>query len=522
DHYFGTYPVATNPEGVPQFFPSVDTPTINGLSAVQPTAGPFVLPSQGALFSSNGNTVQPFLIGRNNAVTCDQSHGYQDEQRAIDAGAIDHFALPSGQGGTSQTGIGCQTATGANLPGYTMSYYDGNTVTAYWNYAQNFAMSDNSFGTTFGPSTPGAINLISGQTHGIQAAAPNTNAQMVADGLFVSDGGTGFTLIDDVDSSLDDCGSPTSHAAFTDANFPARNVGDLLNEQGISWGWFGGGFAPTTPATATKPAVCGAASTGHPAVTVPPPGATLAQIRGSTSDYVAHHTPFQHYASTANPHHLPFSSAAKIGKTDQANHQYDLNDFFTALKAGNLPAVSYLKAKKIENGHPGNTSSDPLSEQAYIVNTINAIMSSPFWKNTAIIIAYDDSDGWYDHVTGPLVNASASSADAFQGPGKCGTPTPGAYQGRCGYGPRLPLLVISPFAKQNYVDHNLTDQTSVLRFIEENWNLGFIDGAVTPPAGTGSFDRVAGQINGMFDFDKKGKAPAVLLDPSQGTVVSSN
>jgi phospholipase C len=534
DHYFGTYPVSTNPDqsgggAVPQFFPTADTPTVNGLSATQPTAGPFIGANQGALFTQNLNAVAPFLIGRDNALVCDQNHGYTAEQQAVDAGANDHFSLPSGQGGTSATGTGCLTASGANVPGFAMSYFDGNTVTAMWNYAQNFAMSDNSFNTTFGPSTPGAINLISGQTHGVQAvgALVNSSNQAAVDafaaslGVIVSDGGTGFTLISDVNSGLDDCGSLTSEGVgFTDPNFPPRNVGDLMNEHGVTWGWFGGGFKPTTPATATTPAVCGASSPSHPGLTVSPPGTTLAAVQGGqTGDYVAHHSPFMYYPSTVNTHHLPFSSVAKIGQTDQANHQYDLNDFFTAMQAGVMPAVSYLKAKAEGDGHPGN--SDALSEQQFIVNTINAIMTSQFWNSTAIIIAWDDSDGFYDHVTGPLVSASATSQDAFQGTGKCGTPAAGAFQGRCGYGPRLPLLVVSPFAKQNYVDHNLTDQASILRFIEENWDLGFIDGAVPPPAGQGSFDRVAGQINGMFDFAKTKKtvSPAVFLDPNMGTVV---
>ncbi len=520
DHYFGTYPVAGNPEGVPQFFATVDTPTVNGISAVAPTAGPFTDVASGALFTQNLNPTAPFLIGRDNALVCDQSHAYTDEQRAVDAGIIDQFALPAGAGGTSETGTGCQSASGANVPGYAMAYFDGNTVTALWNYAQNFALSDNSFGTQFGPSTPGAINLVSGNTHGVQAGPGITNAQFVAAGTIVPDGGTGFTLIGDNNSWMDDCGSPTSGLAFTDPNFPSRTVGDLLNEHGISWGWFGGGFKPTTQNTATKPSVCAAASGGHPGITQAPPGSseTLAQLQAPINDYNAHHSPFMYYQSTANVHHLPFTKVSKIGQTDQAMHQYDLNDFFTGLAAGVLPAVSYLKGKDIQDGHPGDFESDALSEQLFIVNTVNTIMTSQFWNTTAIIIAWDDSDGFYDHVTGPVVNASNSPADAFQGTAKCGTPAPGAFLGRCGYGPRLPLLVISPFAKANYVDHNLTDQTSVLRFIEENWNLGFIDGPVTPAAGQGSFDRVAGQINGMFDFDKTKKqlSPAVILDPSTG------
>lgn len=90
---------------------------------------------------------------------------------------------------------------------------------------------------------------------------------------------------------------------------------------------------------------------------------------------------------------------------------------------------------------------------------------------------------------------------------------------RCGYGPRLPFLVISPWAKRNYVDHTITDQTSSLRFIEVNWNLGFIDGATLPEGqalGPFSFDQLAGSIEGMFDFDDQPDLEPLFLDPLTG------
>src|SRR5579864_3696360 len=107
-------------------------------------------------------------------------------------------------------------------------------------------------------------------------------------------------------------------------------------------------------------------------------------------------------------------------------------------------------------------------------------MQSPFWSSTAIIIAYDDSDGFYDHVMSPIVMQSSTSDDQLNGPGSCGSGTSATYQGRCGYGPRLPLLVISPYAKANYVDDTVTDQSSILRFIEDNWNLGRIGDSCWP------------------------------------------
>jgi phospholipase C len=235
---------------------------------------------------------------------------------------------------------------------------------------------------------------------------------------------------------------------------------------------------------------------------------THQNIAGATiTDYIPHHEPFQYYQSTANPHHLPPTSVAMIGKTDQANHQYDLTNFWQAANAGHMPAVSFLKAAAYQDGHAGY--SDPLDEQTFLVNTINHLQRLPSWKHTAVVIAYDDSDGWYDHVMAPNVMHSNTASDALTGTGTCGTPAAGAYEGRCGYGPRLPLLVISPWAKANFVDNTLTDQSSILRFIEDNWNLGRI--------GNQSFDALAGSLANMFDFHHP-RDITLKLDPTTGEV----
>ncbi len=296
-------------------------------------------------------------------------------------------------------------------------------------------------------------------------------------------------MIGDPDPFFDDCGSPEQLA------LSGKNIGDLLNAAGQTWGWFEGGFAPTTPATAGTPAVC---------------GAQTARLDGTLiNDYSAHHEPFQYYASTANPHHLPPTSVAMIGFTDQANHQYDLSDFGKAAMSGNLPAVSFLKAKKSQDGHPGYSS--PLDEQIFLVNTINALQELPEWPETAVVIAYDDSDGWYDHAMPLIINQSSTSADALTGPGSCGSAAHplGGFQGRCGYGPRLPLLVISRWAKVDFVDHTTTDQASILRFIEDNWLAG-------QRVGGGSFDAVAGPLANAFDFVPGKHAKRLFLNPSTG------
>jgi phospholipase C len=107
----------------------------------------------------------------------------------------------------------------------------------------------------------------------------------------------------------------------------------------------------------------------------------------------------------------------------------------------------------------------------------------------------------------PIVSQSDTAKDALTGAGHCGTASAGAFEGRCGYGPRLPLLVISPFARRNFVDHGITDQSSILRFIEDNWSLGRI--------GDQSFDERAGLLASMFDFDRP-EDRRLILDPTTG------
>ena len=213
--------------------------------------------------------------------------------------------------------------------------------------------------------------------------------------------------------------------------------------------------------------------------------------------------PFDYFESTANPHHKPSTSVQMVGSTDQANHQYDLDILWQAAHAGHFPAVVFIRGPQEADGHPGY--SGPLPEQKFLVETINRLQAVPDWKTTAVFVTWDDSDGWYDHVMPPNVNHSqlAGHDQLFGKDGMCGSGTPLAgIQGRCAYGPRLPLLIISPFAKVNFVDHDRNDQTSIIRFIEGNWRLGRLGG--------GSLDELAGSLTGSFDFDHPHPVPLVL------------
>ena len=361
DHYFATYPNALNLPKERTFNAKPGTPTVNGLTQ--------------ALLTNNPNALLPNRLSAAQAATADQDHEYMAEQQAFDHGLMDKFVQFTG---SPENGG----------PSFVMDYFDGNTVTALWNYAQNFSMSDNFFGTITGPSTPGALNLIAGQTHG---ASPD-----ITDTVFMG------TCISDADPTGDTASSAPTFA------MTGKNVGDLLNAKGLTWGWFEGGFA--------NPSQTHIGADGNP-----------------KADYIPHHEPFQYYPQTANPTHKPPSSVQMIGYTDQANHQYDITNFWQALASHNLPTVSYLKAPAYQDGHAGYSS--PVFEQPFLVETINKLMKSPYWDHMAIIICYDDSDGWYDHVMPPNVNQSQTPFDVFTGNGQSGTNPPlGGYQGRFGYG----------------------------------------------------------------------------------------
>jgi phospholipase C len=501
DHYFGTYPYAANTDGT-TFYAKPGTPTVNGLYTQITRSGPV-----GPLLTDNPNFqaggYNPQRLTHSEALTSDQNHGYTPEEKAEDNGKMDMF-VQNTESATPSNGCGIEYCP----PGIVMDYFDGNTVTALWNYAQYYSMSDNNWDTSFGPSTPGAVNVTSGNTSGAEALNPSwdptdagqpTTSSSIAD---VQSNGLGV-LYSDEDPYYDGC-SDTNHS--TDgalATLTGENIGDLLNARHVTWGWFEGGFAPTGTSTANGE-------------TLPVCGSEHENIGGAeVADYVPHHEPFQYYASTSNPDHLPPSSLAAIGRTDQANHQYDISDFYDALNGtggATLPAVSYLKAPAYEDAHPGY--SDPLDEQNFLVNTINQIEESPYWRSTAIVITYDDSDGWYDHQAPTITEGSN---DPSNDTAMCTevAVTVGTYNDRCGPSQRLPMIVISPWTRSNYVTGNLTDTTSVVRFIEDNW----LRGERIP----GSFDATAGSLfarGGLLDFHVRPNFRPVILNPTTGAVVS--
>ncbi len=145
-------------------------------------------------------------------------------------------------------------------------------------------------------------------------------------------------------------------------------------------------------------------------------------------------------------HHQPFAYFANYadGTAAKKEHLKDEKDFLAALKDEKLPAVAFIKPFGDDNEHPGYASL--ARGQQHVADLVTAVQASPAWNDSIIVIAYDENGGRWDHVAPPAKD-------------------------RWGPGTRVPAIVISPFARAGFVDHTEYDTTSILRLIEERWEL---------------------------------------------------
>ena len=190
-----------------------------------------------------------------------------------------------------------------------------------------------------------------------------------------------------------------------------RHIGDALNEKNISWVWYGGGYSAAVNVTN---------------------GATDAQDQVFALGYCGICNPFQYSKSI-------MGDPAQI-----AAHLQDMPAFFSALQNGTLPAVSFVKMDGGLEGHPGSGKLDLLED--FVQNVVTMAQGSPEFGSTAIVFTVDESGGLYD-------SGFIQPLDFF------------------GDGPRIPLIVVSPFSTGGKVSHAYADQASVLKFIERNWEL---------------------------------------------------
>jgi phospholipase C len=218
-------------------------------------------------------------------------------------------------------------------------------------------------------------------------------------------------------------------------------IGELLTAHNVTWGWYTGGRedADVTSEpiyqTVVYPQVFAKVKAQFPAGT---PDSTIAAVAQPIAIKTARPI---FYNTIGDPHN---ASANVVGNPGLKANLKGLTSFYADVTAGSLPEVSYVVPKNLASGHPGYSA--PYAYEAFLSDLIGKIQASEQWRDTAIVITTDEGGGYFD--TGFIQNL-----DFF------------------GDGPRIPLVVVSPFAKRGYIDHSYHDHASILKFIEANWGL---------------------------------------------------
>ena len=334
----------------------------------------------------------------------DLIHRYYQEQVQIDGGRMDKFALVS------------------DAKGEVMGFYHtaGLPLAAE---AARYTLCDNFFHAAFGGSFLNHIWLIAARTPVFRGAPAAAVARLDAAGNLLSDGFVtpdGYAV--NTAFSVNQPHPATVPGERLVPNQTFATIGDRLSERHVTWVWYSGGWD--------------AALAGH-----------------ADPLFQYHHQPFIYFANYAD------------GTAAKAEHLRDETEFLAAARAGTLPAVSFIKPQGPDNEHPGYT--DVITGERHVEELIEAVRNGPDWKNTAIIITYDEHGGFWDHVAPPVVD-------------------------RWGPGSRVPTLIISPFARRGYVDHHIFDTTSILALIEHRWRL----------APLSSRDAAAEDLTTAFDFSQ--------------------
>ncbi len=313
----------------------------------------------------------------------DLVHRFYQEQRQIDGGKMDKFVAVS------------------DAKGLVMGHYFTGALPLAAE-ARRYTLCDNFFHAAFGGSFLNHFWFIAARTPVFPNAPAPVVAQLDANGQLVKDGFVtpdGFAV--NTAFSVNNPHPSTIPAEQLLPNQTFETIGDRLSAKGVSWGWYSGGWDD--------------ALAGHP-----------------NPLFQFHHQPFVYFAKYAD------------GTAAKAEHLRDEKEFIAAAQAGKLPEVAFIKPLGEVNEHPGYT--NVLSGELHTEELINAVRNGPDWKNTAIIITYDEHGGFWDHVPPPVVD-------------------------RWGPGARVPTLIISPFARAGLVDHTRYDTTSILALIERRWKL---------------------------------------------------
>ena len=363
--------------------------------------------------------------------TRDLVHKYYQNIEQINGGKNNRFAAVSDAGGL------------------VMGYYDGSKQ-KMWKWAQENTLADNFFMGAFGGSYLNHQWLVCACTPKYPDADPTLIAKIDNEGRLVRSPGSpasakkgppkyvndgpvtseGFS-VNTQQPSYQPSGVPPEAGGDPRFADPKKNplppqtqktVGDTLTAKGISWAWYGGAWNRAL------------------ADGMQPPTARRNVIYQETRG----HDNFQ-------PHHQPFNYFARFapGTADREEHLKDGDDFLKAIDSGTLPQVAFYKPTGDLNEHPGYT--DVLSGDQHLADILDHIRNSPLWARTAVIVAYDENGGFWDHVSPPKGD-------------------------KWGPGTRIPAIIISPYAKHGYVDHTQYDTTSIIKFITKRYGLEALAG----------------------------------------------
>ena len=322
--------------------------------------------------------------------TGDLVHRFYQEQQQIDGGKMDKFALLS------------------DAAGLVMGYYEASR-TELWNYARRYVIADNFFHAAFGGSFLNHFWLVCACTPLYPDAPAALVAKLDERGDLVKDGAV--TPEGDAVNTIQSVYQPHSpsikdQSLLLPPQVGIVTIGDQLSAKGVGWAWYSGGFDN--------------ALAGQPD--------PLFQF---------HHQPLVYLKQFAD------------GTAAKNEHLKDEKDFLAGIAAGKLPEVVFWKPIGEENEHPGYT--DVLSGDRKVAAVLDKIRASPLWKDSAIIITYDENGGFWDHVAPPKFD-------------------------KWGPGARVPAIIVSPFARRGYVDHTLYDTTSILKFIQLRYGLAPLNG----------------------------------------------
>ncbi len=430
DSYFGTFPGADGiysqtPAQTPGFY----QPVLNTDGVTYSTVTPFRIgPAQYAADTDDVNHSHPVLIQK-----IDVNGGYP----RMDRFALAEQAAQSGQG----------PLVSKQLGELTMAYEDCDTIPLLWNYANRFVLYDHIFQSAIGPSTPGNLTVIAAQSGETQFGLHPSEA-------YTGNGGSGpgVPVVNDANpawgpgagtqlnqtyatipfslagNTLATIRSSDPMAALDFADLGADQA-HLSSAPSYGWGWYENGYVSAT---------------------------------SSTGAYIAHHNAPQYFGYLAN--------------SSERNNLHGLPNFVSDIQNGNLPAsggVFYAKGgynnilglNQVYPGYPGVWNgdddhpgySDAQISEAQVATEVNAIASSKYWNQSAIVIAWDDSEGDYDHVPPPLRSI---------GPGSGNSPADFLTAG-----PRVPLMIISPYAKTHQVIHGWGSQSSIVAFVDGIFGL---------------------------------------------------